>query len=85
MDISFKDFVLQNSTIKKSFIDDFYDIIKEDYFELSDQFLINSNDLMKWLNITCRQDFHKTIINSYEINKDYILTKPKLKGYGKSN
>ncbi len=63
--MDFKTFLLKNSTIKKSFIDDFYDIIKEDYFELSDKFLIDSNKLQIWLNITSRKDFHDTIKRSY--------------------
>ena len=50
--MDFKSFLLKNSTIKKTFIEDFYDIIKEDYFELSDKFLINSNKLQIWLNIS---------------------------------
>ena len=72
---SFKDFLIKNSTIKKSFIDDFFEIIREDYFEISDQFLINSNKLQLWLNITTRKEFHSTIKHSYHVNIDYIVTK----------
>jgi phage anti-repressor protein len=72
---SFKDFLLTQNTIKKTFINDFFEIIREDYFEISDQFLINSNKLQLWLNITSRKDFHFTIKNSYRINIDYIIIK----------
>lgn len=72
--VSFKDFLLENSLIKKTFINDFFEIIREDYFEISDQFLINSNKLQTWLNITSRKDFHFTIKNNYRINIDYIIT-----------
>ena len=83
--MDFKTFLIKNSTIKKSFIDDFYEIIKEDYFELSDKFLIDSNKLQTWLNITSRKDFHETIKRSYVVDIDYIIVKKKKKGIGKSN
>jgi len=81
--MDFKSFLLKNSTIKKSFIEDFYDIIKEYYFELSDKFLINSNKLQIWLNISSRKDFHDTIKRSYIDNVDYIITKQKKQARGK--
>jgi len=77
--MDFKTFLIKNSTIKKSFIDDFYEIIKEDYFELSDKFLIDSNKLQTWLNISSRKDFHETIKRSYVIDIDYIIVKKKRK------
>jgi phage anti-repressor protein len=83
--MDFKTFLLKNSTINKIFIDDFYNIIKEDYFELSDKFVIDSNKLQTWLNISSRKDFHDTIKRSYIVNIDYIITKQKKKGIGKSN
>ena len=82
---SFKDFLLEYSTIKKIFIEDFYEIIREDYFDVSDKFLINSNTLQEWLHITSRQDFHDTIKRSYIKDKDYIITKSNKKGIGKNN
>jgi len=82
---SFRDFLLENSTIKKTFINDFFEIIREDYFEISDQFLIDSNKLQTWLNISARQDFHDTIKRSYIIDIDYIITKSNNKGIGKNN
>ena len=66
--VNFKEFLLENSTINKIFINDFYEIIREDYFEISDQFLINSNKLQLWLNISSRKDVHLTqclVFNKY--------------------
>jgi phage anti-repressor protein len=71
---NFKDFLLNNSLINKTFINDFFEIIREDYFEVFDQFLINSNKLQSWLNISSRKDFHFTIKHSYVNNIDYIIT-----------
>jgi phage anti-repressor protein len=83
--MDFKTFLIQNSNIKKSFLDDFFEIIREDYFELSEKFLISSNKLQIWLNISSRKDFHETITRSYVNNIDYIITKPQHKGIGKNN
>jgi phage anti-repressor protein len=83
--MDFKTFLINNSNIKKSFINDFFEIIREDYFELSENFLISSNKLQLWLNITSRNDFHDTIKRSYTKNIDYIITKPNVKGIGKNN
>lgn len=82
---SFKDFLLEYSSIKQNFIEDFFEIIREDYFDIADQFLIDANKLQKWLNITSRQDFHDTIKRSYKKDEDYIITKPNNKGIGKNN
>lgn len=83
--MDFKTFLIENSNIKKSFINDFFEIIREDYFELSEQFLINSKKLQIWLNISSKKDFHDTIKRSYVNNIDYIITKPNNKGIGKNN
>jgi type I site-specific restriction endonuclease len=63
------------------FINDFFEIIREDYFELSEKFLISSNKLQIWLNISSRKDFHDTIKRSYSINIDYIIIKSNNKGF----
>lgn len=83
--MDFKTFLIEKSNIKKSFINDFFEIIREDYFELSEKFLISSNKLQIWLNISSRKDFHDTIKRSYKNNIDYIITKPNNKGIGKNN
>jgi phage anti-repressor protein len=83
--MDFKTFLIDNSNIKKSFINDFFEIIREDYLELSEEFLISSNKLQIWLDISSRKDFHDTIKRSYKNNIDYIITKPNNKGIGKNN
>ena len=83
--MDFKTFLIENSNIKKSFIDDFFELIREDYFELTEDFLVNSNKLQEWLNISSRKDFHNTIKRSYKNGKDYIITKSNNKGIGKNN
>ena len=83
--MDFKEFLIKNSNIKKSFIEDFFEIIREDYFDLSSEFLINSNKLQSWLKISSRKDFHDTIKRSYSINIDYIIIKSNNKGIGKNN
>jgi phage anti-repressor protein len=83
--MDFKTFLIENSNIKKSFINDFFEIIREDYLELSEEFLISSNKLQLWLDISSRKDFHDTIKRSYKNNIDYIITKPNNKGIGKNN
>jgi phage anti-repressor protein len=83
--MNFKTFLIENSNIKKSFIEDFFEIIREDYFDISEEFLINANKLQIWLNITSRKDFHDTIKRSYTLDIDYIIIKPNNKGIGKNN
>jgi len=51
---------------------------------MSSEFIINSNNLQKWLNITTRKDFHNTIKRSYKLDIDYIL-KPISKNYKGGN
>lgn len=46
---------------------------------------MDSNKLQIWLNISSRKDFHDTIKRSYVNNIDYIITKQKKAGTGKSN
>ena len=54
------------------FVKDFYNIIKEDYIERYNEFLIDSEILRKWLQILNRQIFNNTIKRSYKKNIDYI-------------
>ena len=75
--MDFKTFLTKYTTINTKFIDDFYNIIKEDYIEHYNDFLIDSELLRKWLKITTHVEFKKTIKNSYRINIDYIIKKVK--------
>ena len=83
--MDFKTFLLENSDIKKAFIDDFFEIIREDYFDMFDEFLISSNTLQTWLKIKSRKDFHDTIKRSYTVDRDYVIVKTNAKGSGKNN
>ncbi len=75
--MDFKSFLVKYTTISKKFIEDFHNIVKEDYFEKYYDFLIDSEILRKWLKISIKQDFVNTIKNSYKINVDYKLEKIK--------
>lgn len=75
--MEFKDFLIKYTTISKNFIEDFHNIIKEDYFENYYDFLIDSEILRKWLQITTNKEFKETIKKSYKINVDYKLEKNK--------
>ena len=75
--MDFKSFLVKYTTINTKFIEDFHNIVKEDYFEKYYDFLIDSEILRKWLKIKVKQDFIITIKNSYKINVDYKLEKIK--------
>jgi phage anti-repressor protein len=61
----------------KRTVKDFYAIIKEDYIERYNEFLIDSEILRKWLNINIKQLFNSTIKKTYKKNIDYIIKKEK--------
>jgi hypothetical protein len=75
--MDFKSFILKYSFINIKFINDFYNIIKEDYIEKYNEFLIDSEILRKWLQINNRRIFNDTIKRSYKKNVDYKLEKIK--------
>jgi hypothetical protein len=62
--LTFREFLLLHSVISKEFLDDFYTLIDEKYIEKRNEFLIDSEIVRKWLEITARQDFYKTIKRS---------------------
>ena len=72
-----KTFILKYSFVNSKFINDFYNIIKEDYIERSNEFLIDSEILRFWLKINSRRNFNDTIKKSYKKNSDYIIKKYK--------
>jgi phage anti-repressor protein len=84
--MDFKTFIIKFSFVNTKFVEDFYSIIKEDYIERYNEFLIDSEILRKWLQIKNRQIFNNTIKRSYRKNIDYILiTKKKTEGSGGQN
>ena len=84
--MNFKEFILKYSSINSKFLDDFYNIIREDYIEKYSEFLIDSEILRIWLQINSRRAFNDTIKRSYKKNIDYKLEKiKKSKGSGGQN
>ena len=84
--MDFKSFLIKFTTINSKFINDFHTIIKEDYFEKYNDFLIDSETLRKWLKIENKRIFNDTIKKSYKINVDYKLERvKKSKGSGGHN
>ena len=75
--MDFKGFILKCIFININFINDFYNIIKEDYIERYSEFLIDSELLRKWLQINNIRIFNDTIKRSYKKNVDYKLEKIK--------
>lgn len=58
-------------------MEDFYNIVREDYIERYNEFLIDSEILRKWLKIINRQIFNDTIKRSYRKGIDYKIKKMK--------
>ena len=73
--MDFKSFLIKYTTINTKFIDDFNNIIKEEYFDYYYDFLIDSELLRKWLKLNIKQDFINIIKKKYKINIDYKLEK----------
>jgi hypothetical protein len=62
--MDFETFINRYSFINAKFVKDFYNIIKEDYIERYNEFLIDSEILRKWLEIINRRVFTAgTILN----------------------
>ena len=59
--MDFQTFINKFSFINSEFVKDFYSIIKEDYIERYNEFLIDSEVLRKWLQINSRRAFNDTI------------------------
>ena len=84
--MDFETFINKYSFVNSKFVKDFYNIIKEDYIERYNEFLIDSEILRKWLEIANRRIFNDTIKRSYKKNIDYTIKKvKKSKGSGGQN
>ena len=81
--IDFKNFILKYTFVNSKFVKDFYNIISEDYLDRSEDFLIDSEILRKWLKIKNRRTFNKTIKKSYTLELDYIIQKSQRDKLGK--
>ena len=71
--MNFETFINKYSFVNSNFVKDFFNIIKEDYIERYNEFLIDSEILRKWLKINIRQQFNDTIKQSYKKNIDYKI------------
>jgi len=85
--MNFETFINKYSFVNSKFVKDFFNIIKEDYIERYNEFLIDSEILRKWLKINIRRSFNDTIKRSYKNNIDYKIKKMKREdgGSGGSN
>jgi hypothetical protein len=68
--MDFETFINKYSFVNSKFVKDFYNIIKEDYIERYSEFLIDSEILRKWLDISNRRIFNDTIKRSYKKKKE---------------
>ena len=75
--MDFETFINKYSFVNSKFVKDFYNIIKEDYIERYNEFLIDSEILRKWLQINMKRSFNDTIKKSYKKNIDYKIEKIK--------
>ena len=75
--MNFETFINKYSFVNSKFVKDFFNIIKEDYIERYNEFLIDSEILRKWLQINMKRSFNDTIKKSYKKNIDYIIKKEK--------
>lgn len=75
--MEFKTFLVKYTTINTKFIEDFSNIINEEYIERYNDFLIDSEVLRKWLKISIRKEFVSNIKKNYKINVDYKIEKVK--------
>ena len=75
--MNFETFINKYSFVNSRFVKDFYNIIKEDYIERYNEFLIDSEILRKWLKINIKRSFNDTIKRTYKKNIDYTIEKIK--------
>jgi hypothetical protein len=84
--MNFQEFINKYSLVSQKFVEDFFNIIKEDYIERYNEFLIDSEILRKWLQINIKQQFNDTIKKTYKNNVDYKIDKiKKISGSGGHN
>jgi len=69
--MNFAEFLKKYSSIDNKFIDDYLDIYD---INNNDIFIVNLEKIANFLE-TPKGDLKKTLINSYELNKDYIIKK----------
>ena len=78
--ISLQNYLKKYSTINNKFIDDFFNLY--DVNTTNDDFVINLDNIAKWLN-TYKRNIKKTLIESYQVDVDYKIKKLPPKGKGR--
>jgi phage anti-repressor protein len=81
--LTLKDFLKKYSTLSNEFIDDFYKIYDFNNYD-NNNFIINLEIISKWLNSE-KGKLKKTLINSYNQDIDYKISKEKEGKISKSN
>ena len=76
--MDFQTFIKRYTFVDSNFINDFFNIIGEDYIERYTEFIVDSEPLRKWLVIGSKSSFNDMIKRSYQKNKDYKIKKVKL-------
>ena len=71
--MNFEEFINKYSFVNSKFVKDFFNIIKEDYIERYNEFLIDSEILRKWLQINIKQQFNNTGVEKVIHLKRYFL------------
>jgi len=80
--LELRDFLKKYSNISNLFIDDFFSLYTID--TQNDDFIIDFDNLVKWLNIR-KDSLKRSLINNYIINIDYKINKIKNTKPGKPN
>ena len=75
---SFIDFMKKYSTISHDFLDNYYKLINYQIDEVTDEKIIDLNDVIKWLNIQ-KHSAKDTLVKSYKKEIDYTILKIKKK------
>ena len=73
--ITLRDFLLTHSKIDESFILDFFDIQNMSKYGNYKPFIMDLDLIAIWLN-TAKKDLKKTLLKTYLLNIDYIITAP---------
>jgi hypothetical protein len=72
--MNFETFINKFSFVNSKFVKDFYNIIKEDYIERYNEFLIDSEILRYWLDINIKRNFSDTIKKSYKKGFTHVFS-----------
>jgi phage anti-repressor protein len=71
--ITFRDFLVKHTFLNQLFISDFGAIFDEEYINNYDKFVINSELLMKWLEVRKREQFNVNIMHKFQEGIDYEI------------